>query len=127
MWRLVALGAIAGLALLASGAVSSAPPAAGCPRAALPIAGKNPIGAATAAALRRVPAADRPQVSGARLALADRQRGPQVKTHCGRRVAARTMIVYILRRAYLPAQSAAQGVYFVSRFASGYRVWQIAH
>jgi hypothetical protein len=42
-------------------------------------------------------------------------------------VAGRTIIVYVLRRAYLPAQSASQGVYFVSRFASGYRVWQIAH
>jgi hypothetical protein len=127
MGRLAALGGIAGLALLASGAVSSAPLAAGCPRAALQIAGKDPIGTATAAALRRVPAADRPEVSGARLALADRQRGPQVGTQCGRRAAARTIIVYILRRAYLPAQSASQGVYFVSRFASGYRVWQIAH
>jgi hypothetical protein len=127
MARLVAVVAIAGLALLASGAASSGPDSAGCPRAALPIAGTNPIAAATTAALRRVPATDKPQVRGALLAIADQLRGRQVKTQCGRLAAGRTIIVYILRRAYLPAQSASQGVYFVSRFANGYRVWQVAH
>lgn len=129
MLKVVLLAAFASLALLtgAGGANSRMVEAAACPRAALPIAGTNPIGAATNAALRRVPAADKPQVRGALLAIADSSRGPQVKTQCGRAVAGRTIIVYILRRAYLPAQSASQGVYFVSRFASGYRVWQIAH
>jgi hypothetical protein len=128
MARLIAVSVVAGLALLASGAASPlAVQAAGCPRAALPIAGTNPIVAATQAALRRVPVRDRPQVRGALLAIADPSRGPQVRTQCGRRVAGRTIIVYVLRRAYLPAQSASQGVYFVSRFASGYRVWQVAH
>jgi hypothetical protein len=126
--RLIAISAVAGLALLASGAASPLPvQAAGCPRAALPISGTNPIAAATNAALRRVPVRDRPQVRGAQLAIADISRGPRVKTQCGQRIAARTIVVYILRRAYLPAQSAAQGVYFVSRFDRGYRVWQVAH
>jgi hypothetical protein len=127
MARVIAVSAVAGLALLASGAASSrAVQAAGCPKTALPISGTNPIAAATNAALRRVPLRDRPQVRGAQLAIADTSRGPQVRTQCGQRVAARTIVVYVLRRAYLPAQSASQGVYFVSRFAGGYRAWQVA-
>jgi hypothetical protein len=66
-------------------------------------------------------------VRGATLAPADELRGPQVKMQCGLHAAIRTVVVYILRRAYLPAQSASQGVYFVSRFPGGYRVWQVAH
>jgi hypothetical protein len=50
-----------------------------------------------------------------------------VRTQCGQRAAARTVVVYVLRRALLPAQSASQGVYFVSRFQNGDRVWQVAH
>ena len=61
------------------------------------------------------------------IAIADTVRGPQARTQCGQRAAARTVVVYILRRAYLPAQSASQGVYFVARFRGGYRVWQVAH
>jgi hypothetical protein len=127
MVRLVAVSAVAGLALLASGATSSPSAATGCPRAALPISGTNPIGAAITAALRRVPSGDRPQVQGALMAVADQNRGPQVSAQCGRRMRARTIVVYVLRRAYLPAQSASSGVYFVSRFATGYLVWQVAH
>jgi hypothetical protein len=127
MARLAMVVAVAGLALLAAGAASSGHSAKGCPRSALPFAGANPIAAATGAALRRVPADQRPQVRGALLAVEDQLRGRQVEAQCGRGLAARTIIVYILRRAYLPAQSAAQGVYFVSRFTNGYRVWQVAH
>src|SRR5687768_8768980 len=127
MARLVAVSAVAGLALLASGAAGSRIAATGCPRAALPVSGMNPIGTAITAALRRVPTGDKPQVQGALMAIADRNRGPQVGTQCGRQVRARTIVVYVLRRAYLPAQSASSGVYFVSRFATGYRVWQVAH
>ena len=128
MARLIAVSAVAGLALLASGAASPlAVQAAGCPRAALLLSAPNPVGPAIAAALRRVPARDRPQVTTARIAIYDDNRGPQVKTQCGQRGLRRTVIVYITRRAYLPAQSASQGVYFVSRFATGYRVWQVAH
>jgi hypothetical protein len=46
---------------------------------------------------------------------------------CGVRAARRTVIVYVRRVAYLPAQSASQGIYFVSRFARGFRVWYVAH
>lgn len=127
MPRVLVLAVTLVLALLVSAAASSRDTAAGCPRAALPISGTNPVGAAISAALRRVPAADKPQVQGALNAIADQNRGPQVGTQCGRQARTRTIVVYILRRAYLPSQSASSGVYFVSRFASGYRVWQVAH
>ena len=124
---IVALAVVV-VALSASGAAGSrSTQTAGCPSATFPLSGINPIGPAVAAALRRVPNDQKPQVRGATLAIADTLRGPQVRTQCGKIVASRTIVVYILRRAYLPAQSASQGVFFVSRFANGYRVWQVAH
>ena len=97
------------------------------PRGLLPLTGTDPIGASTAAALRYERPALRPQVRGATLAIADTERGRQAKYSCGTRVWRRTVVVYILDRASLPAQSASQRVYFVGRFANGYRVWQIVH
>jgi hypothetical protein len=61
------------------------------------------------------------------LARNDAVRGPQARRACGRTVWERTVVVYILDRALLPSQSASQRVLFVSRFESGYRVWQRAH
>ena len=74
-----------------------------------------------------IPATERPLVTTARIAIYDDNRGPQIRHHCGRAALAKTVIVYIARRAYWPAESASQGVYFVSRFPAGYRVWQVAH
>ncbi|MGZ4405279.1 MAG: hypothetical protein ACXVFG_06990, partial [Gaiellaceae bacterium] len=87
----------------------------------------NPVGASIAAALRFEKPAARPQVRGATLAIEDPGRGPQAKFSCGTRVWRRTVVVYILDRAMLPAESASQRVYFVGRFKSGYQVWQIVH
>ena len=97
------------------------------PRGLLPLTGTNPIGAATAAAMRYEKMSSRPQVRAALFAVADSQRGPQARYSCGTRVWQRTVVVYILDRAMLPAQSAAQRVYFVGRFADGYHVWQVVH
>ena len=97
------------------------------PRGLRPLTGTNPIGPATRAALRYVRAPDRPQVTGATLAVNDPVRGPQAKYACGTRVWQRTVVVYILALAALPAQSASQRVFFVGRFARGYRVWQVVH
>jgi hypothetical protein len=127
MARALVLAVTLALALLVSAAASSRTTAAGCPRAALPVSGTNPVGAAIQAALRKVPKSEKPQVQGALSAIADQNRGPQVGAQCGRQARTRTIVVYILRRAYLPSQSASSGVYFVSRFANGYRVWQVAH
>lgn len=95
------------------------------PRGLLPLTDMNPIGPATAAALRYGKKANRPQVRSALFATADEQRGPQAKYSCGVRVWQRTIVVYIRDRASLPAQSASNRVYFVGRFKSGYHVWQV--
>ena len=97
------------------------------PRGLLPLTGANPIGAATSAALRYEKASSRPQVVSAALATMDRSRGGQAKFSCGVRVYRRTVVVYVTDRAALPSQSLSQRVYFVGRFSSGYRVWQVVH
>lgn len=97
------------------------------PRGLLPLTGTNPVGPAIAAALRYVSPASRPQVTGARLAVDDANRGPAAKVSCGARVWRRTVVVYITGRAMLPSQSLSQGVYFVGRFKTGYHVWQVVH
>src|SRR4051794_37907082 len=86
------------------------------PRGLLPPSDTNPIGAAANAALRYEKPAARPEVRSAVLAIADAERGPQAKFSCGTRVWQRTVVVYILDRAMLPAQSASQRVFFVGRF-----------
>ncbi|HZO98237.1 MAG TPA: hypothetical protein VFB42_12785 [Gaiellaceae bacterium] len=118
------------LAPLAAAAVLAAPagaaPSARCPGNLLPL-GRNAIGPAAAAALRADPPRNRPQVRGAMLAPADAARGPQAKAQCGRTVWERTVVVYLLDRAFLPSQSASQRVVFVGRTPAGYRVWARAH
>ncbi len=87
----------------------------------------NPFGPAVAAALASEPPSNRPQARSAALATADGQRGPQVKAQCGARVAARTVLVYLVDRALLPSQSLSQRVVAVGRTSEGYRVWQRLH
>jgi hypothetical protein len=97
-----------------------------CPRNLLQLPA-NPISPAVAAALRGDPPSNRPQVVSAAIAPHDAARGPQVRAQCGATVAARTVVVSIVDRALLPAQSAASRVLFVGRTADGYRVWSRAH
>lgn len=97
------------------------------PRGLLPLSIPNSIGPATAAAMRYEKPRYRPLVTGASFATNDQRRGPHAKFSCGTRVWKRTIVVYIVDRAMLPAQSASQRVYFVGRFKRGYRVWQIVH
>jgi hypothetical protein len=107
-------------------APEATPAAARCPQGLLPL-GRNAIPAAKAAAFRAAPAKEDPKVAGARLAVNDSPRGDHAKFECGAAVWRRTVVVYVTRRAYLPAQSASSGVYFVGRFHSGYRVWELVH
>jgi hypothetical protein len=100
--------------------------AAGCPDNLLALPA-NPISPAVTAALLADQARNRPQVTAAAIASHDTTRGPQVKSECGPRVQARTVVVYITDRALLPSESASQRVLFVGRTGSGYRVWQRAH
>jgi hypothetical protein len=98
----------------------------GCPSSLLPLP-RNAIAPASIAAFRAVPRRDDPQVTGAMFAIYDQNRGPIARHECGAAVWRRTVVVYVQRRAYLPAISASSGVYFVGRFRGGYRVWQVVH
>lgn len=77
------------------------------PRGLLPLTGANPIGPATAAALRFSTPANKPQVTSARLARFDQLRGPQARFACGTRTWQRTIVVYVTDRAFVPAISAS--------------------
>lgn len=66
-----------------------------------------------------VMAADRPAFAGAR--------GREVRNLCGKKVAARTVVVQMLFPRMLPSASLSESVVFVGRFAHGYRVWHVAH
>jgi len=54
-------------------------------------------------------------------------RGSEVAHQCGRRAFHRTVVVELLFPKELPSASLSQGVVFVSRFATRYRVWEVAH
>lgn len=113
-------------ALAATGAAPSPASQSRCPRGLLALP-RNAIAPSSAAALRAVPRREDPQVTGAVFAVHDQNRGAIARRECGHTVWRRTVVVYVLRRAYLPAVSASSGVYFVGRFRGGYRVWQVAH
>jgi hypothetical protein len=134
--RLIAL-AICTVAALAPASAAATPRSQTCtrglttvrfdPRALLPLTGSDAIARAARAAMRLERPSSRPLLASARLATADRWRGPEAKYACGARVWRRTVVVYVTDRAMLPAQSASERVYFVGRVASGYRVWQVVH
>jgi hypothetical protein len=106
-----------------------------CPRqakAALPLsahATKKASQAALATAPKRYKDLD---VKGAtvvwsKLATAAGPRGEQVAFECGKRIQARTIVVELRFPKELPSASLSEGVVFVSRFKSGYQVWEVAH
>lgn len=69
---------------------------------------------------------------GAQVMATDRSafagvRGQQVSNLCGKKVAARTVVVHMLFPRMLPSASLSQAVVFAGRFAHGYRVWYVAH
>ena len=87
----------------------------------------NPISPSVSAALRYTKRRDKPQVTRADLATVDHDRGGEAKFECGSHVWRRTVVVYITLRAFLPSGSLSEKVFFVGRFKSGYRVWQVVH
>jgi hypothetical protein len=120
-----------GVGVAASG--SARPLAAGrCPTAALGLPADGVIGAARralAAAARDYPGL---RTAGAEVLAADRAgfagvRGSQVGRQCGVRVQDRTVVVQLLLPRMLPSASLSEAVVAVSRFARGYRVWEILH
>jgi hypothetical protein len=95
------------------------------PRGLLPLTA-NPISPSARAALRYARSGT-PQVARADLATADHDRGGGARFDCGIRVWRRTVVVYITRRAFRNSPSLSESVFFVGRFGSGYRVWQVVH
>ncbi len=67
-------------------------------------------------------------MTNAALASADRDRGRALRYECNTRVWHRSVVVYVTLRAWLRSSaSIAEKVYYVGRFANGYRVWQVVH
>jgi len=69
---------------------------------------------------------------GAEVMAADRSafaavRGSEVTRMCGKKVAARTVVVQVLFPRMLPSASLSEAVVFVGTFAHGYHVWYVAH
>jgi hypothetical protein len=125
--RLFALPAALAVVLAAAPVACAGGSAArsGCPTGQLAL-GSNAIGPAAAAALDSDATRNRPQLTGAMLAPSDVARGGQVKAQCGKTVWRRTVVVYVLDRAFLPSASLSQRVLFVGRTGRGYEVWERA-
>jgi hypothetical protein len=93
----------------------------------------NALGPASRAALdsqrgRYEALGTRPLVTRAALAEFDESRGQAARRDCGRRVARRTVVVYLeaaSARFRRTRPSLSQGVVFVSRFSGGFRVWRV--
>ncbi len=137
-----ALAATASLALAL--ALAAAPGAAAskgtektstCPKqakAALPLsahATKKAKQAALAAAPKRYKDLDvkGAEVVWSKLATVAGARGEEVAFQCGKTIQARTIVVELRFPKELPSASLSEGVVFVSRFKSGYQVWEVAH
>jgi hypothetical protein len=126
-------GALVGVLLLPSRGqahLSRAVPAAHCPAGAKPL----PAGAVARAADRALveaphlyPGLGATAVTRSALAPYADARGSEVRHQCGQRAFHRTVVVELLFPKELPSASLSQGVVFVSRFATGYSVWELAH
>ena len=68
-----------------------------------------------------------PVVTQSSLAPYASARGSEVRRQCGSRAFRRTVVVGLLFPKELPSASLSQGTVFVSLFATGYRVWEVAH
>lgn len=141
MARRIVVGVVA--LLLFGSAVSvgvgmAAPRSAGplrtgrCPTGALGLPADGVIGAARRALAEA--ARDYPGLTtaGAEVMAADRAgfagaRGGEVARQCGSGVRDRTVVVQLLFPRMLPSASLSEAVVAVSRFAGGYRVWEILH
>lgn len=126
----VALAATPGVAASKSAKQMSTCPAQA--KAALPLsahATKKAAQAALAAAPKRYKDLN---VKGAtvvssKVATAAGARGGEVAFQCGKKIQARTIVVELRFPKELPSASLSEGVVFVSRFKSGYQVWEVAH
>lgn len=126
-------GALAGVLLRPSSGqaqLSRAVPAVHCPAGAKGL----PAAAVARAADRALveaphlyPGLGAAVVTQSALAPYSDVRGSEVRHQCGRRAFHRTVVVELLFPKELPSASLSQAVVFVSRFATGYRLWEVAH
>lgn len=104
-----------------------------CPGRARDVVSLGPRAAKHAArvVLKREDPSEKPRVTASVPAPADGGRGDIAINWCGKRIDKRTMVVSVDRRAFHHGEnksaSLAQGVFFVSRFPDGYRVWGSPH
>jgi hypothetical protein len=101
-----------------------------CPKGAVPLPADAVARAADQARIeapflypRLVPAV----VVSSAMAPHEMLRGSEVKHQCGPQAFHRTIVVELLFPKELPSASLSQGTVFVSLFATGYRVWEVAH
>jgi hypothetical protein len=126
-----ATGTLSAAAAVQRPSASSAPTHA-CPEGILPLPPdgvQRAAGQALAEAARLYPGLD---THGAEVMAADRSafagaRGSEVSNICGKKVAARTVVVQMLFPRMLPSASLSESVVFAGKFAHGYRVWFVAH
>jgi hypothetical protein len=107
-------------------------PAQGCPAGILPLPAAGVQHAADQALAEAAKLYPGLNTRGAEAMAADRSafagvRGREVSSLCGTKVAARTVVVQMLFPRMLPSASLSQSVVFAGRFATGYRVWYVAH
>ena len=67
------------------------------------------------------------KVVWSKVATAAGPRGGEVAFQCGKKIQARTIVVELRFPKELPSTSLSEGVLFVSRFKSGYQVWERVH
>jgi hypothetical protein len=106
-----------------------------CPaqaKAALPLSAHATSKAAHAALAAALALYKELNVKGARVvwskvASAAGPRDSEVVFQCGKAIQARTVVVELRFPKEFPSASLSEGVLFVSRFKSGYRVWERSH
>jgi hypothetical protein len=106
--------------------------AGGCPADILPLPAAGVQHAADQALAEAAKLYPGINTRGAEVMAADRSafagvRGREVSNLCGKKVAARTVVVQMLFPRMLPSASLSESVVFAGRFAHGYRVWHVAH
>jgi hypothetical protein len=101
-----------------------------CPKDALPLPAEAVARAADQARIQ-APALYRGRgpavVTKSDLAPFADVRGSEVRHQCGMRAFHRSVVVELLFPKALPSASLSQGTVFVSLFATGYQVWEVAH
>lgn len=132
---LAALVASTVVAAPVANAASSGPHTGKCPQRAVHALalGAGATGKAGQAALTAAPKLYKgvnvkgAKIVSAKVATHAGPRGQEVASQCGAAIQARTVVVELRFPKMEPSSSLSEGVVFVSRFKSGYQVWETAH